>query len=100
MTAPNHGQLTPDPMDVLPMGVGFSVRYIDGAMENEAPELRDMWAKVRKHLLIAGRSPDFDVTNDDRAIVYMRNAGDHDDPCYVPCAKGDLGSICFVEAHT
>lgn len=36
----------------------------------------------------------------DRAIVYMRNAGDHDDPCYVPCAKGDPGSICFVEAHT
>lgn len=32
--------------------------------------------------------------------VWLRDAGDEDDPCWVPCAKGDPGAVRFVQADT
>ena len=29
----------------------------------------------------------------DQPLAYLRNVGTEDEPCYVPCAKGDPGAV-------
>lgn len=46
-----------DPMDVLPMSVGFAVSYLDGALASEHPEIKRMWQTVREHMLSTAEKP-------------------------------------------
>lgn len=32
----------------------------------------------------------------DDIIVYLRDVGDAEDPCWVVCAKGDPGAVAFA----
>lgn len=31
-----------------------------------------------------------------RSVVYLRDVGDHEDECWIPCAKGDPGAVEFT----
>lgn len=33
-------------------------------------------------------------------IVYLRNVGDDEDPCWVVCAKGDSGALAFTRPES
>lgn len=36
----------------------------------------------------------------DTVVVWLRNVGDDEDDCWIPCAKGDPGAVAFCPLTT